>query len=477
MSSVVKTLHSYKSLVREEREVTSPFNGEVIGSVQISDDEDLEKALEDAHSGYSNREKWLPKYKRVEILEATAHKVQKEIEEFSLLIAQEGGKPLNDAKVEVNRAIEGLKYCAALIKTETTPSMPMGINHASKDKVAFSIQEPIGVVVAVSAFNHPLNLIVHQVGPAVAAGCPFIVKPASATPLSCLKLVHLMQSVGLPKELGQVIVTKNATAASKLATDPRVAFLSFIGSAEVGWSLRSKLAPGTRCALEHGGVAPIIITEDADEDLAIEKILKGGFYHAGQVCVSSQRIYVHHSISDEFARRLASHASKLVVGDPTSPETEVGPLISKAEVQRIDAWVSEAKAKGGEILTGGHVGVHGTCYEPTVVFDPPANCNLSKKEAFGPVVCIYPYWNLDDALDSANSLSMAFQAAVFTSKYDTAMRVFKNIDASSVMLNDHTAFRTDWMPFAGLKQSGLGIGGIPNTFREITIEKTFIGTI
>jgi acyl-CoA reductase-like NAD-dependent aldehyde dehydrogenase len=338
--------------------------------------------------------------------------------------------------------------------------------------VAFTRKEPIGVVVAVSAFNHPLNLIVHQVGPAVAAGCPVIVKPASDTPLSCFRFVQMLNEAGLPPGWCQALVAKRDDA-TRLVTDPRVAFFSFIGSSEIGWGLRSKLAPGTRCALEHGGAAPVIVAADADLDTAIPLLSKGGFYHAGQVCVSVQRVFAHESIAKDLASRLAEAGNQLKIGDPTLGDTDVGPLIRPQEVDRVESWVNEAFDAGTEVLSGAKR-ISDSCYECTVLFDPPANAKVSEHEVFGPVICVYPYADLDDAIWHANSLPLAFQAAVFTRDVDTAMHAYNHLDGSAIMVNDHTAFRVDWMPFAGLKHSGLGVGGIPHTMHDMQIEKMLV---
>ena len=352
----------------------------------------------------------------------------------------------------------------------------MNLNAASGNRIAFTRREPIGVVVAVSAFNHPFNLIVHQVAPAVAAGCPFVVKPADDTPLSCYRFVEILHEAGLPKAWGQALLTENTEIATGLVTDPRVGFFSFIGSARVGWMLRSRLAPGTRCALEHGGAAPVIVAPDADLDRALPALAKGGFYHAGQVCVSVQRVFAHRSIVGRLTQGLAQLAERLRVGDPTLPETEVGPLIRQTEVERVGEWVKEAVAGGATALCGGRM-LSSSCYSPTVLLEPPATCRVSTEEIFGPVVCVYAYDGLDEAIARANALPVAFHAAVFTRDYATAMRTYSRLDASAVMINDHTAFRVDWMPFAGLRQSGLGIGGIPYTFHDMQIEKMFVGVV
>ncbi|MGH1440628.1 MAG: aldehyde dehydrogenase family protein [Cellvibrionaceae bacterium] len=452
------------------KEVNSPYDDTVIGTVSSVDEKGVEKAIEAAYEIYRDRSRWLPAPKRIEILEKAADIMTERFDELAIEAAREGGKPLADSIVEVNRAIDGINNCIDCIRTEAGEVIPMGINAASMNKLAFTTKEPIGVVVAVSAFNHPLNLAVHQVGPALAAGCPFIIKPAGTTPITCLRFVKILHEAGLPIEYGQALVTDNNKTATKLVTDERVGFFSFIGSAAVGWMLKSKLAPGVRCALEHGGVAPVIVEADADLDMLAPLLAKGGLYHAGQVCVSVQRVFAHKSIATELANRLAELGSAMKIGDPTDEETEIGPLISPLEVDRIDEWVQEAINDGATLLCGGKR-LANNCYEATILLDPPANTKISKNEVFGPVVCVYSYDSVDDAIKEANSLMFSFQAAVFTQDIDQAFHVYKNIDAAAVMINNHTAFRVDWMPFAGLKHSGHGIGGIPHTFEEMQVSK------
>jgi acyl-CoA reductase-like NAD-dependent aldehyde dehydrogenase len=252
-----------------------------------------------------------------------------------------------------------------------------------------------------------------------------------------------------------------------------VAFLTFIGSSKVGWMLRSKLAPGADCALEHGGVAPVIIDETADLDDAIPLLLKGGFYHAGQVCVSVQRIYVHTSIRREFTDRFVEGAKALVVGDPTSETTDVGPLIRTAEVDRVDEWVAEAKKHGAQVLCGGER-LSKTTYAPTVLLNPPDDVRVSTKEVFGPVVCVYDYDDIEDAVRRANLEDAYFQAAIFTNRLDHALDLGRQLHGMAVMVNDHTAFRVDWMPFGGHRESGLKLGGIEYSMRDMTIERMIV---
>ncbi|MCC6126445.1 MAG: aldehyde dehydrogenase family protein [Pirellulales bacterium] len=454
-------------------EVHAPFDGAPIATVEQANEAAAEKAIATAYALFRNRDAWLPPAKRIAVLEKTAALMQLRRDELALEAAREGGKPLIDSRVEADRAIDGVKLCIETLRTQAGEEIPMNLNAASANRLAFTRFEPIGVVLAYSAFNHPLNLIVHQVGPAIAAGCPVIVKPAKATPLSCFRFVGILREAGLPPEWCQAMITSEQKLATKLVGDRRLGFFSFIGSGEVGWNLRSKLAPGARCSLEHGGVAPVIVAADADLDAALPLLCKGGFYHAGQVCVSVQRIYADKKIALVLADHLAQLAAKLKVGDPTLPETEVGPLIRESEVRRVDDWVHEAADRGAKVLCGAKpVGTR--CYAPTVLLDPPDDCRVSAHEVFAPVVCVYSCEKLDDAIARANALPYAFQAAVFTRDLDTALRATRRLDAAAVMVNDHTAFRVDWMPFAGLRESGHGIGGIPYTMHEMQIKKLVV---
>jgi len=446
--------------------VTSPFDGELIQTIQTCSGEDAENMLAAAQALYKNRDGWLEHHERTAILKRLAQLVEAEADSFAMLIAKEGGKPLMDARIEVARAVDGIHLAAKeLSHVMSGAEVPMGHTLAAQDRTAFTTYEPIGVVLAVSAFNHPLNLIIHQVVPAIAVGCPVIVKPASATPLNCLRLVELVHQAGLPADWCQVCVCDNKIA-EKLVTDARINFFTFIGSGRVGWFLRSKLAPGVRCALEHGGVAPVIVDEQVDLAEVIPSLLKGGFYHAGQVCVSVQRVYAHHTLARVLAEQLAAAADNLVVGDATLEDTEVGPLINNGEVGRVEQWVEEAVAAGAELITGGKR-LSKSTYAPTVLFNPPNDAKVSTMEVFGPVVCVYSYTDRMKAIDLANGLDVAFQAAVYSKDLNTAMDTVKRLDATAVMVNDHTAFRVDWMPFAGRRASGYGIGGIGYTMHDM----------
>ncbi|MNF50938.1 Sulfoacetaldehyde dehydrogenase [compost metagenome] len=452
--------------------VVQAFDREFIDELPEDDAASLEAKLQLAHTRFKDRKGWLAPYRRAEILSNLAELMRGRHEALALQISREGGKPLMDARVEVSRAIDGVHCAIDVLRSQAGHEIPMSLTAASARRRAWTISEPIGVVAGVSAFNHPLNLIVHQVAPAIATGCPIIIKPATMTPLSCVEFVRMVHEAGMPDGWVQTLLTTDRALAEALVVDPRVAFFSFIGSARVGWSLRSKLAPGTRCALEHGGVAPAIINQDVDVDAIVEPLVKGGYYHAGQVCVSVQRIYVHADIMESFVERFTKQVAKLNVGDPTSPTTEVGPLITPAEADRVESWINEALAVGTRLSGGGRLS--NTTLMPSVLIDPPRDSKVATMEAFGPLTCVFPFQTLDEAIAQANSLPFAFQSSIFTRDLAHALHAAERLDASAVMINDHTAFRTDWMPFAGRHASGYGVGGIPYTAHEMTASKMIV---
>ena len=453
-------------------EVTSPFDNSVVGTVKFSSINEVEDALSLAQNTFNDYNNRLKKYEIVEILQKLATIMSGQIDELTKMCASEGGKPWIDSQVEVNRAINGVHLAIEAISSQEGKEIAMGHTASSANRMAYTFKEPIGVVAAISAFNHPLNLAVHQVIPAIAVGCSVIIKPATQTPMSAIRLVEMLKEAGLPNGWAQAVVC-DRKGGELLATSPKINFLTFIGSGSVGWYLNSKVAPGTRVALEHGGVAPVIVEADANIDELIPSIGKGGFYHAGQVCVSVQRVYVHSSICNEVAKKLSAYSSSLVVGNQLDTKTEVGPLINHNETIRIEQWVNEAKEQGATILTGGNK-ISNSCYEPTVILNPSSKSLVSTKEVFGPVVCIYSYDDINEAINAANSLEVSFQAAIFTKNIDTAFKAVKRLNATAVMVNDHTAFRVDWMPFGGAKASGLGLGGIHYSMEEMTNEKMMV---
>ena len=291
----------------------------LIATIDQVDLDGAQQALATAERLFRNRDAWLSPARRIEILRRAADLIEQRRDQLALEAAREGGKPLIDSLVEADRAVDSFRLCVEHLRSQAGEEIPMGRTASSGGRLAFTQFEPIGPVLAFSAFNHPLNLIAHQVGPALAAGCPVVVKPAKATPLSCFRLVRILREAGLPEEWCQPLVTIDLEVANQIVADPRVAFFTFIGSGEVGWRLRRQLAPGTRCSLEHGGVAAVIVAADADLDYAVPLLVKGGFYHAGQVCVSVQRIFADRQIAQPLAARIAASAEQLKVGDPAHP--------------------------------------------------------------------------------------------------------------------------------------------------------------
>ena len=453
--------------------VLNPSTGEEIALLKTDDSAAATAKLERAWRRFSDHSSHLALHERIAVLERLIGIMQRDEEDFARLIASEGGKPLQDARVEAHRAIAGVRIAINVVSEERGNVIPLGHQAASAGRLAFTQKFPRGVVLAFSAFNHPLNLIVHQVVPAFAAGCPCVVKPAADTPLSCIKLVEAMQEAGVPEDYLSYSIVDNNDVAGQMVRSDKIAFFSFIGSSRVGWMLRSQLHPGVRCALEHGGVAPGIVTESARLELAVPSITKGGFYHAGQVCVSTQRIYVHRSLHDLFVEALGDAVAGLSVGDAAAAATEVGPLIRPAELDRVEEWVNEAVSLGAAVTVGGQR-KEGQFFEPTVVLEPPRETRLGSMEVFGPVVCVYPYEDLDAALEQANLHPHAFQASIYTEHINQVHSAYQALHASAVMVNDHTAFRDDAMPFAGLAESGLGVGGIPYTIEEMQFEKMLV---
>ncbi len=454
-------------------EVKSPWNNKMIGTVNTCDQKDIEKILNSAANVSKSKGSDFSPLKRIEILKKFCKKINENIEDLAKLATSEGGKPITDSIIEIKRGAEGVDSCIEVLKSEAGFVIPMNLNETSLNRIAFTQKEPIGVVLAISAFNHPFNLIIHQIIPAIATGCSVIVKPAEDTPLSCKKIVDMLYESGLPEDRCHFVMPENLELATKLVADPRVDFFSFIGSSKVGWYLRSKLAPGTRCSLEHGGMAPTFISENSDIKACAKSLARGGFYHAGQVCVSVQRVYLNKKLTDKFIPILIDEVKKVNLGDPMQKETVVGPLIRNSEVLRVDSWVKESSNNGSEIILGD--GILSDCtFDKTIILNPKKEDKVSQNEIFGPVITINEFDDFDKAIDDANSVNVSFQSSIFTDKIPEILRFYERINASAVFHNDHTAFRVDWMPFAGLKHSGHGVGGIKYSMHDMQIEKMLV---
>ena len=453
--------------------VRSPFNGEEIESLKFRSQKEVETIFERKVSLAKKIRAGEPcdigsVASRGHSLLRAAEIVLSQKQGLADLIAWEGGKPLKDSIAEVERAAVTLRLCAEEAARLHGEQVPMHGTAAGQAKISFSWRRPMLPQLAISAFNHPINLIAHQLGPALALGLPIVVKPALETPLSALVLEQILREAGLPADLFEVVVCEHAQA-EWMARHPELQFLSFIGSAKVGWYLRSVAAAGVRVALEHGGTAPLVIAESADIKRLMPQLIKGGFYHSGQVCVSTQNVYIVKSRLSNFLEYLRPAVNRLRVGDPRHSETDCGPLIRSRDVERIDQWVREAVERGAELVTGGKtVGTQG--YAPTVLLNPDPSLRVVRDEVFGPVINVMVVESIDEAIQKNNASPWRFQAALWSNDINEALRYARRLDCKHCLINDSTAFRVDSMPFGGLGPSGLGTGGIYHAMREMTDE-------
>lgn len=455
-----------------ETSVINPYDHSIIGELALDSETVALKKLARAHRLFANSKNWLSKPKRRDVLENLKKLLTDKREKIIATAISEGGKPFKDSVIEFDRGLYGIDVAISELFNFKGEVVNMELNVASMHRHAYTIKEPRGVVLAISAFNHPFNLIIHQVIPCIATSCPVLIKPSLKTPLTCRLVVDALYEAGLDQEWCQYLPIENDIT-ERLVGDEQVAFLSFIGSARVGWHLRSKLAAGAHCALEHGGVAPVIIDRDCDLKPIIPKLLKSSFYHAGQVCVSTQRIFVHEDVAWAFLTKFSEAAQLLHVGDPQQPDTDVGPLISKSELNRVDQWVQASVKNGARLISGGER-VGKSCYNPTIVFNPKPECLLSTEEVFGPVVAVYSYKNIDEAIERANDTKYCFQAAIFTKNIDVAFLAATRLFGRTILINDHSAFRVDWMPFGGHRRSGLGVSGIGYSMKDLSIDKLLV---
>lgn len=452
--------------------ILSPLDNGKIAELELTDWKSLDNDINETANFFAQLSNRIDKEKRISILEKLTLILEKKKDKIIQLAISEGGKPYKDTVIEFNRAINGIKIAIASIYKLAGSETPMNLNASSKNRIAFTSFEPIGIVAAISAFNHPINLIVHQAVTAISAGCPVFVKPDLRTPLSCIEIINSLHEAGLPKEFAKVVIANNEVA-EKLACDSRIAYLSFIGSEKIGWYLRSKISAGTKVALEHGGAAPVILEQDADLKKAIPSIIKGAMYHSGQVCVSVQRLFVQKNILNRTIEMLKNECSNLKLIDPKDKESDLGPIIDSNSLMRISNWVNDAIKEGAKLICGGEI-YQNTFFLPTVLLEPSLESEISKKEVFGPILCVYQYEKLEDAISFANALPYSFQSSIFTSSINSAINTALKFDANTVLINDHSAFRVDWMPFGGSSLSGLGTGGIEQSIKDMSKEKQII---
>ncbi len=445
-------------------EVRSPYSGDVVGRVAKAGAAETKRAIDAAEEAMRDP---LPAHKRAEILVRVAGALGRRHEEVARLISDEAGKPMKAARVEARRAMSTYTFSAVEARTLAGEMVPMDAAQAGEGKLAFTLRKPIGIVGAISPFNFPLNLVAHKLAPALAAGCAVVLKPASQTPLSALLLAELEEEAGLPPGWLNVVVGPSSEIGDVLVEDERVKEITFTGSGGVGWKLKER-APKKKVSLELGNATPVIVAADADIDTAAAATAANSFSFAGQSCISVQRIYVERQAYDAFLERFLPAVEGLTVGDPADEDTDVGPVIDEDAKERILAWIEEARERGAEVLAGGEE--RDGLIRPTVIGRAAPELKVSCEEVFGPVVTVNAVDSIDEAVELANSTRYGLQAGIFTSAVQTALRAARELEFGGVTVNEAPTFRSDQMPYGGVKDSGNTREGPHYAVRELTEE-------
>jgi glyceraldehyde-3-phosphate dehydrogenase (NADP+) len=452
----------WKSTDRE-LDVVSPFDGEAIGVTYLAGPEEIEGAVAAADSVFKEL-KAMPAYERASIIKKVASGLEERAEELSRIITLEAGKPLKDARLEVLRSINTFNIAAEEARRQGGEVIPLDTFPGSEKRTGIIRRFPVGPVLGISPFNFPLNLVAHKVAPAMACGCPLVLKPASKTPLTSIILGEIVEAAGWPAG-GLNVIPASGADIEKLMIDDRIKKLTFTGSPAIGWMLKAK-AGQKRVTLELGGNAGLIIHDDADLELAASRCVIGAFSYSGQICISIQRIYAHKKIFEKFKKLFIKKVEALKLGDPLDEETDVGPLIDQGSLKRTEEWVAEAKKGGAKILTGGKS--EGACFQPTVLTDTTPSMKVCGDEVFAPVVTLEPYEKFEEAVDMVNHSLYGLQAGVFTNDIKRIFHAYEELDVGGVVVNDIPTYRVDNMPYGGVKMSGFGREGVSYAIEEMT---------
>ena len=449
-------------------EVRSPYSGEVVGRVAKGGAAETTRAIDAAEEALRNP---LPAHRRAEILVKVVAGIARRHDEIARQISDEAGKPLKAARVEASRAMSTYTFAAAEARKLAGEMIPMDAAQAGEGKLAFTLRRPIGIVGAISPFNFPLNLVAHKLAPALAAGCPVVLKPATQTPLSALLLAELEEEAGLPPGWLSVVVGPSSELGDVLVGDDRVKAITFTGSGPVGWGLAER-APKKKVSLELGNATPVIVMADADVEGAAAAMAANAFSFAGQSCISVQRLYVERPAYERFLEAFLPRVQALKVGDPADEETDVGPVIDEDARVRILDWIGEARDGGAEILAGGEErdGLIG----PTVIANASPELKVSCEEVFGPVVTVKAVDSLEEAIELANGTRYGLQAGIFTARIDSALRAARELEFGGVIVNEAPTFRSDQMPYGGVKDSGNTREGPAYAVRELTEERLVV---
>jgi succinyl-CoA reductase len=453
--------------------VIDPSTGRSIGEAPVASADEAKAAVDAAAAV---EESWgaTPGHLRAKILHATSLRLQDDRETMARLIASEVGKPIVDARVEVDRAIGVYELAAQEVRQLTGESFPADaydLPPGNEKRFLFTVRDPIGVVVAIGPFNYPLNLLSHKIAPALAAGNPVVAKPTSAAPFTASRLAEHLMAAGLPRGVLNLVVGPGRSVGDTLVEHPRTRLVTFTGSTEVGKAIAEKAGRrATRVILEMGGMDPFVVLEDAPLDVAVPAAVRGAFTYSGQVCTASKRLLVQESVADRFAKSIAERAGALKVGPALEESTQVGPLIDQASVVRMEEMVADAKSRSAKVLVGGSrpASGSGSFYQPTVMDHVPEEARVAREEPFGPIVPILRFHDLDDAVRIANSTPYGLQASVYTRDIGRGFALAKRIRAGGVHINDPTTLRWDALPFGGVKESGLGREGLRYAMQEMT---------
>ena len=454
-----------------ELQVLNPYDGSLVGIAYQGGAGELTEALDAAESAFGVLKGW-PAYKRAEAMERVVDGLKERKAEIAEIIAREAGKPIRDSTREVERTITTFKVALEESKRLEGSLVPFDIMEGSEGRFGLVKRFPVGPVFGISPFNFPLNLVAHKVAPAMACGNPIIIKPASKTPLTALLLAEIIDAAGWPAG-GVNVVPCTGAVAEGLLDDERLKKLTFTGSPAVGWRLKAK-ASRMKVTLELGGNAGAVITEGADLLEAAKRCTMGAFSYAGQVCISVQRIFIHKSVFDEFKGQYLKECAALKLGDPLDPATDVGPMIDLKSIERTKGWVAEAVKGGAELLAGGEPS--GSLFPPTVLTGTTHSMKVCTEELFAPVVTLERYDNFEEAIDTVNSGRYGLQAGIFTGDISRALYAFERLDVGGVIINDVPTYRSDNMPYGGVKMSGFGREGIKYAIEEMTELKVLVLT-
>lgn len=451
-------------------DVRSPFDDRVIGRTSVGQDADFEAAAAAAVAATPAMRAW-PSHARMRTLRAVAEALRAGRDDIALTLSDEAGKPLRDARTEVERAAFTFDTAAGEVPRLGGEVLPLDLMPHGEGRLALTQRVPLGPIAAITPFNFPLLLAAHKLAPALGAGNPVVLKPATKTPLTSLRLARLLHDHGVPPGGLSVLPLARGTA-DRLVTDDRFRLLTFTGSGAVGWDMKTR-AGRKRVVLELGGNAGVIVDASADLDFAVQRIVAGGFTFAGQSCISVQRVYLHESIADLFTARLTAAVAALKIGDPRDPANDLGPMITNGDVDRIDAWVRDAVTDGARVLTGGRK-LSASLYAPTVIENIPAYAQICREEAFAPLVGLYRFSTLDEAIQAVNTSRYGLQAGLFTAELAGAIAAFDRLEVGGVIINDVPTYRMDSMPYGGTKDSGTGREGPRFAMEEMTELKLLV---